>query len=303
LVVVLFKGLSFRYRKDLVSVGSLRALSGLSTYLLLGGVADLVIYSLDRAVLAILRSPATVGLYEGPVRAHNFVQHAQSSLVSPVVPASARYAAAEDVQRTRDLLIRGMRYTLAAVVPLTIVLMILAKPILEVWLGSNFAVAGTAMTLLVGYWLINANTGVPGRMMIAAGRIRGLTLYASVIACINLALSVALTPSLGINGVVLGTTISYVLGFPFFLRMVLTTFPVRLSDLAREVWLPAYLTAAGIGAALLAVRLTVPLDTLPRVVGVGAAAAISYWVIYYSVWLRPNERVLVKTVARSLLRR
>jgi O-antigen/teichoic acid export membrane protein len=302
-VVVFAKGLPIHYRRREVNFHSLRDLTGLSTYLLLGGVADLVIYSLDRIVLAIFRSPSAVGLYEGPVRSHNFVQQVHSSLVTPVVAASSRYAAVRDVQRTRDLLVRGMRYTLAAVVPLTVVLMILAKPILQVWLGSKFAVAATAMTLLIAYWLVNANTGVPGRMLIAAGRIRALAVYACVIASINLGLSVALTPSLGINGVVLGTTMSYVLGFPFFLRMVLTTFPVPLADLAREVWVPAYLTAVVVGAPLLALRLTVPLDTLPRVVGAGAAAALSYWAIYYWVWLRPNERVLVKTVARSLLGR
>src|SRR5262249_7070855 len=151
-----------------------------------------------------------------------------------------------DAARTHDLLLRGTRYTLAAVVPFTIVLMVLAKPILEVWLGAKFAVAATAMTLLVAYWLINANTGVAGNMLLAAGRARRLSLYAGAVAAVNLALSLALTPSFGLNGVVLGTTLAYVLGFPFFLAMTLSTFDVSLTEFAREAWVPAYLTGAAV---------------------------------------------------------
>jgi O-antigen/teichoic acid export membrane protein len=301
--VVALKQLPYRYSKDAVTLDTVRGFLGLSGYLFLGGIADLVVYSLDRAVLAIFRSAATVGLYEGPVRAHTLVQQVHTTLVTPVVPAAARYAAQHDVQRTHDLLVRGMRYTLAVVVPVTIVLMILAKPILEVWLGAKFGVAATAMSVLTGYWLVNANTGVLSRMLVAAGRARVLTLYAGAVAVVNLGLSLALTPALGLNGVVLGTTIAYVLGFPFFLRIGLSTFPVRLAELAREVWLPAYLTGAVMAAALLAVRLSVPLDTVPTVFAAGLLAVIAYWAIYYMAWLRPGERALVKSVARAPMRR
>jgi membrane protein EpsK len=301
--VVRLKKLPYRYRKAAVTVDSVRAFLGLSTYLFLSGIADLVIYSLDRAILATFRSAAAVGLYEGPVRAHNLVQQVHSTLVTPVVAVSARYAAEHDVQRTRDLLLRGTRYTLAAVVPVTIVLMILARPILKVWLGAKFGVAATAMVVLAGYWLVNGNTGVPGRMLIAAGRVRVITLYAATVALVNLALSLALTPRLGLNGVVLGTTISYVLCFPFFVRIILSTFPVRLADFAREVWLPAYLTGAVVAAPLLVVRLSVPLDTVPKVFAAGLIAILAYWAIYYVLWLRAGERALVKAVVRAAIRR
>jgi membrane protein EpsK len=301
--VVLLKKLPYRYRKDAVTIESVRGFLGLSTYLFLISVGDFVIYSLDRAILATLRSAAAVGLYEGPIRAHNLIQQLHSTLVTPVVAVSARYAAQQDVQRTRDLLVRGARYTLAAVVPVTIVMMILANPILEVWLGPKFGVAAPAMIVLSGYWLVNGSTGVPGRMLIAAGRARVLTLYVVAVALVNLALSLALTPSLGVNGVVLGTTISYVLGFPFFVWITVSTFPVRVADFAREVWLPAYVTGAVIAAPLLAVRLSVRLDTAPRIIAAGLLSILAYWGIYYLVWLRAGEQALVKTVARAAIGR
>jgi O-antigen/teichoic acid export membrane protein len=189
------------------------------------------------------------------------------------------------------------------VVPLTIVLMVLARPILRTWLGPEFGVAATGLTVLVSYWLINANTGVAGSMLVAAGRVRQLAVYAAVVAALNLMLSLALTPSLGLDGVVLGTTLSYVILFPFFLRLTLSTFEVPLRDLAREAWLPAYATGAALAAVLLAVRATVPLDSFPLVAAVSLIALLGYWALYYLVWLRPNERMLVKNVARALVGR
>jgi O-antigen/teichoic acid export membrane protein len=303
LLVVLTQRVTFRFETRAVSRESLRGFLGISGYLFLGGVADLAIYSVDRAVLAVFRPAAVVGLYEGPVRLHTLLQQVHSSLVTPVVAASAQFVAERDTERTRDLLVRGMRYTLAAVVPLALVVMILAEPILDVWLGRRFTAASNAMAILASYWLLYGCSGVPGRMLITAGRVRVLTGYAIAVAIVNVAISIALTPSLGLEGVVLGTAISYIAAFPFFIRVVVSTFPVRLADIAREVWLPAYVTAIPVGAGLLAARLSLSLETLTGVVITAVLGLLAYWGIYYLAWLRPGEKALVVSIARTALGR
>jgi len=302
-VVVLVQHVAFRYDRRAVSRESVRGFLGISGYLFLGGAADLVIYSLDRAILAVFRPTGVVGLYEGPVRAHTMLNQVHSALVTPVVAASAQFAAEQDVVRARDLLVRGMRYTLAAIVPLTLVVMILAEPILKVWLGDRFTAASSAMTLLTSYWLLYGCTGVPARMLITTGRVRLLTAYAVAVALVNVVISLALTPSFGLDGVVLGTTIAFVLGFPFFIWIVLSSFPVRLGDLVREVWLPAYATAVPVAIGLVSVRLALSLDSVAGVVGVAALALIVYWGVYYGVWLRTGERALVKSLTLAAVRR
>jgi membrane protein EpsK len=300
-VVVRQRKLPYGYRRALLTAATVRGFFVLSVNLFISGIADAVIYALDRAVLATFRSAAVVGLYEGPVRAHNLVLQTQSSLATPIISVSARYTAEGDVQRSRDLLVRGTRYILAATVPLTLVLTILAKPILTVWLGPKYAVAATAMSILVGYWLLNAGVTVAVRMLIASGHARTVALYACAVALGNLALSLLLTPSLGLNGVVLGTTLAYALAFPFFIRLALRILSVSLEELAREAWLPAYLTGAVLAAGLLAVRFTFSLDSLPEVLGAGVVAALAYWIAYYFAWLRPSERALVRSVASAPL--
>ena len=85
------KRLPYRYSRHAATFESIRNFLGLSGYVLVGGVAELVIYSLDSVILATFRSTAAVGLYQGPVRAHNLVLQVQSALVTPVLSVSSRY--------------------------------------------------------------------------------------------------------------------------------------------------------------------------------------------------------------------
>ena len=272
--VVVVQHVPFRFERRAVSRDSVRGFLGISGYLLLGGVADLAIYSVDRAILAAFRPAAVVGLYEGPVRTHTLLQQVHSSLVTPVIAASAQFVAERDVERTRDLLVRGMRYTLAAVVPLALVVIILAEPILDVWLGTRFTAASTAMAVLASYWLLNGCTGVPGRMLITAGRVRVLTAYAVAVAVVNVSISLALTPSLGSrrrrarHGHLVRARVPVL-----HLDRRCRRSPSASPSSSREVWLPAYVTGLPVAIGLLAARLSLPLDTVVAVLSVARARA------------------------------
>ncbi|TMK39920.1 MAG: hypothetical protein E6G56_09775 [Actinobacteria bacterium] len=300
---VRLKRLPYGFRRRSVQASSLRELTGLSTYLFAGGASDLVIYALDRVILGALRSAASVGLYEGPVRAHNLIRQLQGTLVATVLPAASRYLAQGDARRFRDLLLRGTRYVLAATLPVSVILMVLAKPILKVWLGAKFGAAAVALTVLVGYWLVNVNMSVGSPMLIAAGHARWLARYAWLVAALNLALSLLLTWWLGLNGVVLGTTVAYLVLFPVYLAKLVSTLPASPRALARAAWIPTYSTAAALAAILVAVRLLVPLHTVAAVLAVGLGGLLVYWGSFYVVWLAPGERLLVRDTARAAARR
>ena len=302
-VLVFARRIGYRPYPSSVTRESVRSFLGLSTSLLAIGVADLLIYGLDRMILSGFRSVTSVALYEGPVRAHNLVRLLHGTLVTTVLPATARFLQEGDTQRVRDLLIRGTRYVLAATVPLVVVLIVLAGPILDVWLGPEFVSGQDALAILVGYWLVGVNTGVAGAMLVAAGRVRRLAQYAWLVAAANLVLALALTPEFGLNGVVLATAIPYVAFFPLFLALTLRTFPVTLGELAREAWLPAYTGALVLAACLVGLRAAVTVDTVGEVVGAALTGMFAYWLAYYALWLRPNERGLVKNLAFGALRR
>jgi O-antigen/teichoic acid export membrane protein len=288
-----------RFERTGTARAGLRRLLAFSASLFSLGISDLVVYQLDRVVLAGFRSTAAVGLYEAAARPHQLVRQLHGTLASTVMPAASAYIAAGDEYRVRELLVRGTRYVLAAVAPVVVVLVVLSGPIIHVWLGDRFSDAAPGMAIFVSYWILGANTGVAGSMLVAAEKLRALNVYAWAGAVLNLALSLILTPRIGLEGPIIGTVVPYVLLLPWFWVLVRRTFPVSLGELWREAWLPAYTTAAVVGAALVGLRLAVDVETLPEVVAAALGALALGWIGYYAVWLRPNERLLL----RSFLRR
>lgn len=301
MVVLRVMRVGVRFRRANVSVVEARRILNVSSSLFAAGLADLIIYSLDRVVLGAYRPAATIGLYEGAARPHNLLRQLQGTLLLTVVPVASDYLAAGDQERVRDLLLRGSRYVLVVVAPVAVVLVVLASPLLEVWLGPRFHPAALSLALLCGYWIVGANTGVVASMLLAAGRVRILARYAWLVAGANLALSLALTPWLGLEGVVLGTVIPNVVSLPAFLYVALREFPVTRADMVREVWIPGYTACLVAVIVLLPLRLSVDLASLPALILATVAALAAAWASFWFGFMTDGERRLARALARSPL--
>ncbi len=264
--------------------------------------ASLVIYGLDRIVLGIFGSAATVGRYEGPIRVHNVFYALNQALGVTALPTASSYRAAGDLRRLRQLAVRGSRYTLALTVPLAVTAIVLAGPALAVWLGEEYRDGGTALAILVSYWLLMGQLAVTPNFLVGAGRAREVARTVVAIAVLNLVLSIALTPSLGLEGPALGTAISYLVGFPFLLRIALRTTGAGLDELVREAWLPAYGLGLVLAGLLVAARTMFELDSLGPLLAVLAGGPLLYWLLYATVVLRPGERALARAVLQGRVR-
>lgn len=291
-------GLPLSLDRSAVTRERTREIAPIAGWLMVVELSNLVIYAFGRIILGAFHSPATVGRYEGPVRAHNLLYALGGALAVPTVPTASRYVAAGDRRRLRELAARGSRYTLALIVPFCVVLMTLAEPILDVWLGERYGAGGAAMAILASYWLLYGALLVTPGFLVGTGRARDFARVMVVVAVANLALSLALTPELGLEGPALGTAIPFFLAFPVLLRLALGIAGLPLGELARSAWLPAYSTAAVLAGALVALRLAAEPDTLGAVVGAATGGLLAYWAAFYFVWLAPDERALVRDVAR-----
>ena len=295
-------GLPYRFRLGTATREDARAFAQLAGYVSLSEAAGTVIYALDRVILGLFKSAATVGLYEGPVRAHNLIRALNAAVTVTVLPTASRYFGRSDERRLGELVIRGVRYTLALAVPLTVTGMVLAPPILEVWLGPEFRQAGLAMAILMSYWLVNGCTGVLQGILVAGERAQALARLAWGVALANLAISLALTPWLGLEGVTIGTAVPYLVAFPFLMRLVLGLVPVDSAKLLRESFLPPYSLGLVLAAGLASARIAFELDRVGAVLGIAAAGVVAYWLAFYLLWMRPEERALVRQVGGGFLR-
>ncbi|HWM09603.1 MAG TPA: polysaccharide biosynthesis C-terminal domain-containing protein [Solirubrobacteraceae bacterium] len=289
--------LPWRLRPRLATRAAARDFLGLAGYISLAEASSAVVYVATRVVLGIARTPATVGLYEGPVRIHNLFRALNGAVTVTVLPTAVRYSAEGDDRRLRELLVRGCRYALAGVVPIAIVGMALAAPILDAWLGSEFRQGGAALAIMLSHWLLDGVLGVTGAMLVAVGAARELARWAMAVGATTVVLALVLVPWLGLDGAALAMAIPYVALFPYMLRITLRAVPVPLAELARRAFAPAWALGAALAAPLAVVRLTLDPDGPVAVAGVALIALTVYWAAYYALALDRGERALVRALA------
>src|SRR4029079_11618161 len=76
-------------------------------WLLVIELSNLAMYASGRIILGAYRTPRAVGLYEGPVRAHNLLYALAGALAVPTVPTASRDAATGGDSRPRPHGARG----------------------------------------------------------------------------------------------------------------------------------------------------------------------------------------------------
>jgi O-antigen/teichoic acid export membrane protein len=287
-------GLPFRLGAEGATRTRVMAIVPTAGWLLVIELCNLAMYASSRVILGAYRSPASVGQFEGPVRAHNLLYALGGALAVPVVPTASRYVATHDERRLRELAVRGTRYTLALFVPLCVTLMALAEPILEVWLGARYGDGAAALTILVSYWLLYGGLVVTPGFLVGAGAARYVGRIMVVVAALNLILALALTPAVGLEGPALATAIPFALAFPAMLTLGLRTSGARLGELARRAWLPVYSLGGALAAVLVGLRLAAEPDSLPAVLALAAGGVLAYWLAFYALVLDAGERALVR---------
>jgi O-antigen/teichoic acid export membrane protein len=263
-------------------------------WLLVVEISTVITYASGRIMLGTFRSPEAVGVFEGPVRSHNLLYALGQALAVPTVPTASRYAAQHDDRRLHQLAIRGTRYTLALFVPLCVTLMVLAGPVITVWLGERYAGGATALTIIVAYWLLYGALVVTPGFLVGIGRAHEVARVMIAIAIVNIGLSLVLTPELGVEGPALAVTTAFLLAFPWMLRIGLRATAVPLGELTRRAFAPAYGLGILLAGALLGARQALEPETLPVVFGLGACGVVAYWTACYLLVFDDDERGLVR---------
>jgi O-antigen/teichoic acid export membrane protein len=298
-VVARRSGLPVRFERAAVTRERTMEIVPTAGWLLVVELSNLAMYAFSRVILGAYRSPTAVGQFEGPVRAHNLLYALGGALAVPVVPTASRYVAAGDSRRLRGLAVRGSRYTLALFVPLCVTLMVLAEPILDVWLGDRYGEGATALAILVSYWLVYGGLVVTPGFLVGAGRARAVGLVFAGAAVLNLALALILTPEFGIEGPALATAIPFFLAFPLLLSVGLDASGAPLGELARRAWLPAYSLGLVLSGVLVVVRLGLEPQTLVAVLLTAGLGVVAYWLAFYGLVLEADERQLFRGLLRG----
>jgi O-antigen/teichoic acid export membrane protein len=277
---------------------SLRGLFGFGGWTTLSSVAILSLLYGDRVILAARAPIATLTYYSVPYDLVTRLQVIPAAFATVLFPTFTSVLAG-DPTRVRPLYLRTVRYSFLMMALPTFAAILLAHPILTLWLGSDFATRGTlVMELLAAGVLANAVAQVPANLLDALGRpdLRAKIFLALVPGYLGTAW--ILITYWGAVGAASGWAIRASLELCIFFVVAYSLLRLSPRDIADirlgRGWI--WLVAVGAIAVLLNSVAALPTWTDLEVhVGVLAVAAFAFWMFL----LDAHERIALRSIAFS----
>lgn len=265
-----------------------RELFGVSSQLMVIGLAGVVIMQVGGILTALLLPIAFTALYAAGQRVYLLVKEVTGSLAVALLPtASMRHGGAAGVP-IGELYLRGTGYANMLMTIVLVPVVVFMPEIMHVWLGQAGTGATIVAQILVLSMFVNNNHLLAVPILTAQGSVRGYAVLHTVWAVTGTALAVVLGGHLGLPGIALGLTIPILILEPLYIGIALR----RLGLTAREFGIRCILLSFGLvapAAALLYVTslLDPPLALIPVIAAAWAVAAAA---LYYFFALDQSTR-------------
>ncbi len=190
-----------------ISRAAMRRLVIASIPLGLSGIFATVLYRLDSAILSVMEDNVAVGAYSAAYRLLDSTLFISFFLVAAMFPMLSRL---DRTTKPRSAEVFGLcvKALCGALLPIGVCLVAFADPIVELLYGSEFADSASAVRLLGGAAVFYGLAHLSNWMLVAQDRERFLPWLVGGAALLNIALNVALIPSMSFDGAALATTLS-----------------------------------------------------------------------------------------------
>lgn len=180
-------------------------------------IGQTAVTSTDNVIISAFISTVTVGLYSNYLLVINGIENLVFLVFSNVTSSVGNLAASKDGtnKKTRDIfnVLQMINHVISTVS--CVGLGVLLNDFIELWLGSDYLLPNNAILICVVNLYITLNTNSVSNFMGAKGEMYYLNRYRPLIeTIINLFVSLYLVnfTDLGITGVFIGTTVSFMFG-------------------------------------------------------------------------------------------
>ena len=255
-IFAVHRQLVLHYALRYVDRASFQRMVGYGSITFIATIAAQLRFYSDATVIGVFIGSAAITYFSIGSKLVSYSANITQSMSQIFTPMSSQFHATGDVAQLRRIFIMGNRACALIVFPLSAMLIILGKSIIEVWVGARYV--PLAYLVLVALALGDLSEGaqsVSSKILFGMARHRTLACVRLVEGLANLGLSIVLLHYYGVVGVAVGTLVpqlcSNVLFLPQHLCRVLG---VRLWTFLREAYLAPSLLCVPLVAALLLLR-------------------------------------------------
>jgi O-antigen/teichoic acid export membrane protein len=220
-----------------------------------------------------------------------------------ILPLASALHAADDRTRMRSLYITSTRLTLAILLPVACILIVLARSILTVWLGTEYESYAHLLVILTCASCIDASQWPAGAVLQGMARHRPLAFMWFGAALANVALSIVLVTHFGLTGVALGTLLpTVVVCFGLILPYAMRVIGVTKTQLVMEVFLPVLLPTIPTTIVLYVLQHAIEPSSLLSIMVLAGISFLVYLIAYLSWGGAAAERQTCRDFARGTIR-
>lgn len=177
--------------------------------LIVGKISGLVYSSTDNLIISKFIGILQVGYMAGYYDAVNILKMLSSSITEPIQPILGNLVQVEkDKKRVLDVFMTCtfIRYCIANIISVGAVIML--NPLIQIWLGKEYVLAGTISVLMALDMFIAVVHGPTGEMISVLGLFQKDKVISIIGMLINLGFSIILVFKLEVVGVLVGTVLA-----------------------------------------------------------------------------------------------
>ncbi|MEP6624940.1 MAG: oligosaccharide flippase family protein, partial [Acidimicrobiia bacterium] len=142
--------------------------------------------TMDRFVVGVILGPAAVTLIEIATQIQNGASAVLSATAYTATSAAPWLRARSALDQLRELLVRGTKYSMLLTMPFVVLALVLAGPLIDVWMGAKYADAVGLTRVAVLYIAMAAPLAVGSNALVGMGQARRVLGPAAIAALINL---------------------------------------------------------------------------------------------------------------------
>lgn len=188
-------------------------------------VSQLLVFQLDRILLSRYLGLEAVAYYEVGSNIAYYAKTFLGVLFAPILPAVSALQAKNEHAMISGLYSRSFKFMVMLAVPFCLLVIALASPFIQMWMGPGFGLSAITLQLLIPAYLVNVLTG-PGSFILNGMNRPDVAMRSALFAGItNLLLCFVLVKTVGYFGLIIGITVSLVTSAAYFISMLHQVLP------------------------------------------------------------------------------